>query len=103
MNISASAVSIKCLKLKIYKINIIDSYGYTDSKCQLLTRPNVLEYIDLFNPRDNMKQSFGRGCPVVYYSILLCFILSMAIVVKVNFARICSYYKNYASKVGTSL
>ena len=66
--------------------NIIVSYSYTDSKCQLLTRPNVLivllEYIDFFNPSDKLKQSFGRGCPALYHSILLYFILSMAIVAK---------------------
>ena len=80
-------------------INIIDMYScsQTYSKCQLLTRPNVLivllEYIDLFNPSDNMKQSFGRGCPVLYHSTLLYFILSVAIVAnQVHFAQICSYY-----------
>ena len=68
---------------KLYA-NIIDSYSYFDSERQLLTRPNVLivllEYIDLFNPSDNMKHSFGRGYPVLYHSILLYFILSLAVV-----------------------
>ena len=63
MNISASAVSIKCLKLKIHKINIIDSYGYTDSKCQLLTRPNVLEYIDLFQSKRQHETIIWEGLP----------------------------------------
>ena len=45
-----------------------------------------------FNASDNMKQSFGRGCPALYYFILLYFILSMAIVAKYVSARICSYY-----------
>ena len=64
------------------------------AKNQLLTRPNVLivllEYISLFNIiSDNMKQSYGRGCPVVYHSKLLYFILSMATVAnKVHFAQI---------------
>ena len=40
----------------------------------------LLEFIDFFIPSDNMKQSFGRGCPVLYHSILLYYILSMAIV-----------------------
>ena len=64
--------------------NIIVSYNYTGSKCQLLTRPNVpivlLEYINLFQSNDNKKQSFEKACPVLYHSILLYFILSMAIV-----------------------
>ena len=55
--------------------NIIDRYNQIDSKCQLLTRPDVLivllEIIDLFNPSDNMKQSFEKGCSVLYHSILL--------------------------------
>ena len=63
-----------------------------------------------------MKQSFGRGCPVVYHSVLLYFILSMAIVTKcilLEFAPImpafCSSLlpsyssKNYAGKIGASL
>ena len=40
----------------------------------------LLEYIDLFIPSDNMKRPFGRGCPAVYHSILLYYILSMATV-----------------------
>ena len=58
--------------------NIIVNYSYT-------ARPNVLivllEYIDLFNPIDSMKQLFGRGYPV--FTILYCciFILSMAIII----------------------
>ena len=66
-----------------------------------------------------MKQSFGRGCPVIYHSILLYFILSMAVVAKLHkcilleFAPImpvfCSlllpsyFSKNYAGKIGASL
>ena len=50
----------------------------------VLERPNVLivllEYIEHFNLSDNMKQSFGRDCPVLYYAIMLYFILNMAIV-----------------------
>ena len=41
----------------------------------------LLEYIDLFIPSDSMKQLFGRGCPAIYHSILLYYILSMATVV----------------------
>ena len=40
----------------------------------------LLEYIEFFIPSDNMKQPFGRGCPALYHSILLYYILSMAIV-----------------------
>ena len=50
-----------CLTVTLYTYipklytNIIVSYSYTDSKCQLLTRPNVLivllEYIDLFQSK----------------------------------------------------
>ena len=63
-----------------------------------------------------MKQPFGRGCPVVYHSVLLYFILSMAVVAKcilLEFAPImpafCSlllpsyFSKNYAGKIGASL
>ena len=64
-----------------------------------------------------MKQSFGRGCPVVYHSVLLYFILSMAVVANkvylLEFAPImpafCSlllpsyFSKNYAGKIGASL
>ena len=53
----------------------------------------LLEYIDLFNPSDSMKQWFGRGRLVLYHYILLYFILSMAIVANyVHFAWIGSYY-----------
>ena len=64
-----------------------------------------------------MKQSFGRGCPVLYHSILLYFILSMAIeltkYILLEFAPIMSAFcslllpscfsKNYAGKIGASL
>ena len=64
-----------------------------------------------------MKQSFGMGCPVLYHSILLYFILSMAIelskYILLEFAPIMSAFcsllllsyfsKNYAGKIGTSL
>ena len=53
------------------------------SKCQFLTRPNVLivllKYIDLFCLSGNMKQTFGRGYHALYHSVLLYFILSIAI------------------------
>ena len=69
---------------KLYT-NIIVSYSYTDSKCQLLTRPNVLivllEYIDLFQSKYQHETIIWEGCPVLYHSILLYFILSMATVV----------------------
>ena len=49
-----------------------------------MPRPNVLivllEYIDLFNLKGNMKQIFGRGYPALYHSLLLYFILSITIV-----------------------
>ena len=80
--------------------------------------PNVLivllEYIDLFNPSDNTKQSFGRGCPVLYHSILpYSWLLQLTKCVLLKFAPImpafCSlllvsyFSKNYAGKIGTSL
>ena len=40
----------------------------------------LLEYIDLFNLNANMKQTFGRGYPTLYHSILLYFILNTAII-----------------------
>ena len=50
----------------------------------ILTRPNVLvvllEYIDFSSLSDNLKKAFGRGYPALYRSILLYFILSVAIV-----------------------
>ena len=50
------------------------------SKCQFLTRPNVLIvlYIDCFSLSGNMKQTFERGYPTLYCSVLLYFILSIA-------------------------
>ena len=40
-----------------------------------------------------MKQTFGRGYPALYHSILLYFILSVTNVIKhAYFAHICSYY-----------
>ena len=55
---------------------------------QFLTIPNVLvvllEYIDLFNLRGSMKETFGSGYPALYHSILLYFILSIAIVTYIN-------------------
>ena len=87
------------------------------SKCQFLARPDVLtlplEYTDLFSLSDNSKQTFGRGYPALYHSILL--YLSIAIVTtSANFAQICSsyasslllpaYYSNdFASKINASL
>ena len=65
-----------------------------------------------------MKQTFGRGYPALYYSILLYLILSIATVTnKVYFARICSHYartllfafafpyysNNFAGKIDASL
>ena len=65
-----------------------------------------------------MKQSFGRGCPALYNSILLYYIVSMAVVaitkcILLEFAPImpafCSWLlpsyfsKNYAGKIGASL
>ena len=74
----------KCQLFTRLNVLIVLLKYINDSKCHLLTRPNVpivlLEYVNIFNPSDNMKQSFGRGCPVLYHSILLHFILSMAIV-----------------------
>ena len=76
----------------------------------------LLEYIHLFNPSDSMKQSFGRGCPIVYHSVLLYFILSLAVVAKCILLELApimpafyslflpSYFsKNYAGKIGASL
>ena len=74
-------------------IHTMDSYSLTHyelviyrcgvSKCQSLTRPNVLnvllEYINLFDLSDNMQQPFRTGCPVLYHFVLLYFILSIAI------------------------
>ena len=73
---------------------IIKLYGV--DKCHFLTRANVLtvllEYIDLFNLSGNMKQTFGRGYPALYHSILLHFLLIIAIITKYAYvARICSY------------
>ena len=49
----------------------------------MLPRPNVLivllEYIDLFNPSDNMKQSFRRGLGGSLPFYIAELILSMAI------------------------
>ena len=63
---------------------LLTAIARLNSKSQLLTRSNVLivllEYIDLFQSSDTMKQLFGRGCLVLYHSILLYFILSMATV-----------------------
>ena len=64
-----------------------------------------------------MKQPYGRGCPTLYHSILLYYILSMATVankcILLEFAPImpafCSlllpsiFSKNYAGKIGASL
>ena len=78
--------STSCTYISKLYTNIIDSAAVnsSSSKCQLLTRPNILivllEYLDLFSPSDNMKQPFGRGCPVLYHSILLYFSLSLATV-----------------------
>ena len=51
---SCLTVTLYTYTPKLYT-NIIVSYSYTDSKCQLLTRPNVLivllEYIDLFQSK----------------------------------------------------
>ena len=69
----------------------------------MLTKPNVLivllEYIDLFNPSDDMKQSDGRGCPALYHSILQYFILSMAILAQhilLKFAPIMPAFCSFA-------
>ena len=48
----------------------------------------LLEYIDLLNPSDNIN--FEKGCPVLYYSILLCYILSMASAVVATISVLCS-------------
>ena len=46
-----------------------------------------------FSVSGNMKQTLRRGYPALYYSILLYFILSIAIVISwAYFARICCYY-----------
>ena len=86
----------------------MDSYSYTDyelvielcgvSKCQFLTRPNVmislLEYIDLFQSELQHEANILEGLyPALYHSILLYFILSIATLInKAYFAWICSYY-----------
>ena len=77
----------------------------------------LLEYIDLFNMSGNIKQTFGRGYPTLYYSVLLYFILSIVIVTNkaflLDFAPImpafCSlllpsdYSNNFARKIDASL
>ena len=63
-----------------------------------------------------MKQPFGRGCPVLYHSILLYFSLSLATVAKCILLELApimpafcslllpSYFsKNYAGKIAASL
>ena len=58
------------------------------SKCQFLQDQIaiamlivlLLEYIDLFDLNGSVKQTFGRGYPVHYHSILLYFNLSISIV-----------------------
>ena len=76
-------------------IYIMDNYSYIEyglviqlygvSKCQFLTRPNVLtvllEYIDLFQFEWQHKIDIWEGLPCLYHSILLYFILWIAIVV----------------------
>ena len=48
-----------------------------------LTRPSVLTVLlEYTNLSGNVKQTFRKGYPALYYSILLYFILSIGIVAK---------------------
>ena len=65
---------------KLYT-NMIDSRSYSDSKWQMLTKPNVLivlsEYINLLQSKRRHETIIWEGCPILYQSTLLYFSLSM--------------------------
>ena len=78
----------------------------------ILARPNIvtvlLEYINLFNLSSNIKQlSIWKGDPAIYHTILLYFIVSLAIVATLFASIIPAFYSVlsnfFADKIDTSL
>ena len=54
----------------------------------------LLEYIDLFNLSDSIKQVFGRGCLPFTISVYFNYISKAIIAKQVHFAQIFSYYSS---------